>query len=326
MSRSKVKATLLKTHVSYVKSLPHLAKCIYPDTNGLIKIKKNMRFCLWGLVNPKPIKILLNELSSPPFRELLTCRTDLLEKPLKPYVCVSWTSEQRTKHLIDHIHIMNAFWGPHFIDILTDRGHHLVQITDRHGAHYYLKLFAGEDREGALGLRLTDSEDQPIYSITFNLSQQNGTRILHIGALQGPNDNLINRQEIIKRLTKATHGIRTKALMVEFTLMLANQLQMDQLQGISNKGHIYQALRYIIGSKGKSVSFNYDQLWQEYGATPIDPYLYRIPLNPKRKNPEDLNKTKRRLYEKRYRWLAEAEQTFQSNMTSRAPEKKTEHV
>lgn len=310
-----MKTNLLKTQVKYARDLPHIAKRIYPNTNGLIKIKKNVRFCMWGLFNPKPLKQMLSVLSEPYFQDLLVCRTDLLEKPLKPYVCVSWTSQQRTKCLIDHLNIMKAFWGVRVSAILSSQGVDILQFSDRQDATYKLKLFAGEDREGALGLKLTDDDDQHIYSVTFNLSQQNGIRTMHIGALQGPSNRLNSRSETIKRLTKATHGLRTKALMLEFALMFAKQFKMEELQGVSNKGHIYQALRYIIGSKGKSVSFNYDQLWLEYGATPVDQYLYRIPLCPKRKKPEELNKTKRKLYEKRYSWLAQTEQIFNFNLT-----------
>lgn len=309
-------SNLAQTQMGYIWNLPHIAKRIYPNTKGLKVIKKNVRFCMWGLVNPQPLKTMLNLLSCPAFKELLVRRPDMLEKPLKPYVCVNWTCSQRTQNLADHLHMMEAFFGESAVQILSGESKPLLQFADRDGAIYKLKLFTGEVREGSLGLKLTNADDQHIYSVTFNLSAPNGVRTMHIGALQGPSDKLNNRQDTIKLLTKATHGLRTKALMVEFALMFAKLFAIEEVQGVSNQGHIYQALRYLVGSKGKAVSFNYDQLWQEYGAIAVDKFLFSIPVNPERKDPAELKKTKRKLYEKRYAWLAEMEAILHENVRS----------
>jgi uncharacterized protein VirK/YbjX len=119
---------------------------------------------------------------------------------------------------------------------------------------------------------------------------------------------------LIKVLTKSLHGLRTKSLLVEMALMLARVLGVDEVKAISNKGHIYQALRYI-GSKRSSVTFDYDGLWDEFEATKIDTYFYGLPVFTPRKDPLTLKKTKRKMYTKRYQWLDESEVTMANNLT-----------
>lgn len=101
--------------------------------------------------------------------------------------------------------------------------------------------------------------------------------------------------------------------MAELVLIVANVLGMDEVRGVSNKGHIYQALRYV-GSKRKAVTFDYDDLWQEYGASKESTYFYQLPLQPPRKDPSSLKKTKRRLYTKRYQWLDEIRSDVEANI------------
>lgn len=304
---------LSSSYRAYIANLPKMANQIHPGTRGVQKIKKNVRFCMWGITNPKPVKTMLNLFSEPTLSSLLTKRADILEKPLKPYVCVNWNSAERTKHLIDHFAMLNAYFGDNTASILTDESKPIFEFQDAQENHYQVKLFRGETREGSLGLKLVDEQDRHIYSVTFHLSQQD-KRVMYIGALQGPSDKLVDRHSTIKLLTKATHGIRTKALMLEFALMFAHEFNIDEVQGVSNKGHIYQAWRYLVGSKGKAVTFNYDQLWEEYGSVAVDKYLFSIPVNPIRKDPVELKKTKRKLYEKRYVWLDNAESVLRDNL------------
>lgn len=106
--------------------------------------------------------------------------------------------------------------------------------------------------------------------------------MIHIGALQGPGPNVENRQEIIRQLTHQLHGLRPKALIMEVLLILARYWCVEKVYGVTNEGHVYQALRYI-GSKRSSVRFQYSELWQEMGGEAINPYWHSLPTHPPRK-------------------------------------------
>jgi len=279
---------------------------LYPGNKGWRRIKKNVRFCLWGVTNAHAVKVMQTLFTSQYLSPVLKSEPHILEKPLKPYLCINWTRAERLKHIQDHFLFLQNIFGANVSKIFENDGYDIFEFYDSNDALYHVKLYAGASREGSLGLQLKDAKNQTIYSLTCNLSLQ-GKKVLYIGSVQGPSQRIENRHDIIKLLTRSVHGLRTKAMMLEFALMLARILDMDEVQGISNKAHIYQALRYI-GSKRKSVTFDYDDLWIEYGAASLNKYFYRVPINPLRKDPQSLKKAKRRLYVKRYLWLANAEQ------------------
>ncbi|MPW35910.1 DUF535 domain-containing protein [Vibrio sp. B1Z05] len=247
------------------------------------------------------------------FRSAIEQKPRLIEKALKPYLFVDLPVNERMKLIEQHFDLLNSTFNTE-INQVFGKGLPLVDLTDSKGNQFTLILFDGEMREGSLGLRLINDLNQTIYSITFNLSTD-PEPTLHVGALKGPSEKIEDRNQVIKTLTRSFHGLRPKALMVEVALMFGKSLGINKFVGVSNRGHIYQALRYK-GSKSKSVTFDYDELWAEYGAEKADKYRYLIPANPERKDPSELKKTKRRLYTKRYAWLDELETNLSEKIKS----------
>ncbi|WP_261875136.1 VirK/YbjX family protein [Vibrio rarus] len=244
------------------------------------------------------------------FHYAINQKPRLLEKALKPYLFVDLPVAERMSLIEQHFNLLNSTFNASIKQVFVHGGLPLLDLDDSKGNTFTVILFDGEMREGSLGLRLINHLGQTIYSITFNLSNPSHLT-MHIGALKGPSDSVEDRNQVIKTLTRSFHGLRPKALMVELALIFGNALGVAEFIGVSNKGHIYQALRYK-GSKNKSVTFNYDELWQEYSAQRSDKYRYSIPAVPERKDPSTLKKNKRRLYTKRYAWLDE----LQSNLTA----------
>ncbi|WP_064609550.1 VirK/YbjX family protein [Photobacterium sp. J15] len=298
--------------ISYISNLPKLANEIYPNTKGINKIRKNARFCFWGITNSKAIKSMTEVFEDKNLKSVLDKNPDIIEKPLKPYLCVNWSGSERTTHLKEHYQFVSQIFGEKSAQVVSGEGVTLLTFTDSKDEEYRVNLYRGTRREGGLGIKLINDKGQNIYSMSFNISgcQQ---KTMHIGMVQGPADDITDRQSLIVTLTRSLHGLRTKALMIEVALILARIWGVAEVKGVSNKGHIYQALRYV-GSKRKSVTFDYDDFWTEYGGEPISKYLFSVPVNPPRKDPSTLKKTKRRLYTKRYQWLADAEQTINDNL------------
>ncbi|WEM45123.1 VirK/YbjX family protein (plasmid) [Photobacterium sp. DA100] len=290
-------------HFDYLRRLPQLANTVYPSSRGFRKIKKNARFCLWGVLNADAVKAMADVFAHPELAPVLQKNPKIFEKPLKPYLCVNWTRKEKIARIREHYLFIKDTFGSHAQSVLSPKGVTILEFTDNQEVRYKVQLCQGMSREGSLGLYLVDENNRNIYSLTCHIATGN-KKTLYIGALQGPKEDIADRNQVIKTLTRSLHGLRTKALMAELVLILANVLGIDEVRGVSNKGHVYQALRYI-GSKRKAVTFDYDDLWQEYGATKESAYFYRLPLQPPRKDPSSLKKTKRRLYTKRYQWLDE---------------------
>ncbi|ELR66588.1 hypothetical protein C942_04286 [Photobacterium marinum] len=298
--------------INYISSLPQLANKVHPNSRGINKIRKNARFCLWGLTYSKTLKTILEVFNDERLKPVLDNSPDIIEKPLKPYLCVNWSPTERARHLRDHYQFISETFGSHAAEVTSQTGITLLTFKDSNEAQYQIHLYCGASREGGLGIQLVNDKNQSVYSLAFNIS---GTeqRTMYIGMVQGPTPLISDRPMLIRTLTRSLHGLRTKALMIEVALILARIWGVAEVKGVSNKGHIYQALRYV-GSKRKSVTFDYDDFWTEYGGEPISKYLFSVPVNPPRKDPSTLKKTKRRLYTKRYQWLADAEQAINDNL------------
>ena len=284
-----------------------LSNVLYPNITGIDKIRKKFRLYCWCVFSPKVTDELMSCFDNPLLEKLITVYPSFIEKPLKPYGCVSWNKEQRMQMLKKHLQFMLNNFSSNFLNIYQHEGIKLSQITDKNDNIYNIYLDAGYSREGSLGLTLTDCNDTQLYCISFTVNQEQNH--LHIGALQGPDSDFANRQELIKGLTKGLYGLRPKALMVELALIFADAYQLKNITAVSNKGHIYQALRYI-GSKRNAVSCDYDQLWQEYQGVKESNVTYKLPLLPERKDLSTLNRNKRKLYKNRYQWLDEFKQTL----------------
>ncbi|KJG31521.1 DUF535 domain-containing protein [Photobacterium angustum] len=284
-----------------------LSNMLYPNITGVDKVRKKFRLYCWCVFSPKVTDELMCYFNDPLLERLITVYPSFIEKPLKPYGCVSWDKEQRMQMLKKHLQFMLNNFSSNLLNIYQHEGIKLSQITDKNDNIYNIYLDAGYSREGSLGLTLTDSNDTQLYCISFTVNQDQNH--LHIGALQGPDSDIENRQELIKELTKGLYGLRPKALMVELALIFADAYQLKNITAVSNNGHIYQALRYI-GSKRHAVSCDYDQIWQEYQGVKESNVTYKLPLLPERKDLSTLNRNKRKLYKNRYQWLDELKQTL----------------
>lgn len=300
--------------VTHITDLAGLAKQIHPNSKGINKLRKNLRFCFWGITNSKAIKAISEIFNSKYLAPVLKNNPKILEKPLKPYLCVNWSKKERITYIKEHYQFISKIFAENSGTVLSKEGISILEFNDSQLTSYQIKLTQGTSREGGLGIELVNDKGQSIYSLACNIT---GTdkHIMYIGMVQGASESITERQNIIKTLTKTLHGLRTKALIVEMAIMLARIWEIDEVRAISNKGHVYQALRYL-GSKRNSVSFDYDALWREFGAEKISPYLYRLPLTPPRKDPLTLKKTKRKLYTKRYQWLEDTDAVIRANLNN----------
>lgn len=97
-----VNAMIIENKLDYLFSLSELSETIYPNTKGWSKIRKNMRFCLWGMTNAQALKSMVSLFSRKELAEVLSQCPQFLEKPLKPYLCVNWSVKERTQHINQH--------------------------------------------------------------------------------------------------------------------------------------------------------------------------------------------------------------------------------
>lgn len=306
--------------IDRIKTYYQVSKVIYPDKKGYRVAKFNWRFVVWCLCSPNVFNTLMNMFKDPRLAPLLQFQQGIkcVEKPFKPYVCKAWTKQQRLDYMIGHLQTVADNFPGLALKCYLLEGYDLFTFSDRDDNKYRINLYHGEGKEGSLGIRILNHLGQRLYTISFNLSA-NG-RDIHIGALQGPAENIENKNEIIKSLTRTLHGLRPKALVLEAILIFARQMNAKNVYGIKTKSHYYFALRYrYFKPNYKEIKVNYEELWAEYNGTSFDEDFYLIPLLKEKKDLSELNRNKRKLYSKRYEWLETYEQEISARLAIEMP-------
>ena len=161
---------------------------------------------------------------------------------------------------------------------------------------------AGQRKEGLLSLELNLGRDH-VYQIMFWVGyNQSGEASLWIGAIQGP--NMENAKDVVKKMTKACHGYRTKNLILYMLQAVARNLGLKKIYAVSNYG--YYANNHVRADR--KLKTNFGDFWLEAGGREMDDArFYELPLVEPRKTMEEVPTRKRAVYRRRFAFLDEVD-------------------
>lgn len=153
----------------------------------------------------------------------------------------------------------------------------------------------GQRKEGCLSLSL-QYDEKWLYQIIFWLGGEVDKPIIYIGAIQG----MLNGNDLIKNLTKAYFGYRTKNLIFYCLRVFARELNCNAIYGVTNNG--YYAMNGI--RFDRKLKTDFAEFWQECEGSPAeDKRFYKMPINEHRKSMEELKPSKRAQHRKRFEKL-----------------------
>ena len=191
------------------------------------------------------------------------------------------------------IEISDACWHPYTIweSVYEDKPW-LAQLV----------FEAGQRKEGLLSLELNLGRDH-VYQIMFWVGyNQSGEASLWIGAIQGP--NMENAKDVVKKMTKACHGYRTKNLVLYMLQAVARNLGLKKIYAVSNYG--YYANNHVRADR--KLKTNFGDFWLEAGGRETgDARFYELPLTEPRKTMEEVPTRKRAVYRRRFAFLDEVD-------------------
>ena len=297
--------SVLRQRLSFAQCLPGMAARIHSGESKATFFKRSLKFCANGFRHQNDLKSLFDSFKCPELTGVLEHFPALLEKPFHPYLRADWDLVQRRVAIETHFSIVKEIFGHNAYKIYEPSGYQLFEFVAKTDEVFSVELFPGYLGEGSMGIRLCDDEGEELYSLTFHLDRED-SRTVTVGALQGPNDRVPERQAKISMLTKSLFGLRPKALMLEVLFMVTAKLSIHKVYGISNQGHIYQSQVYSDVKRSK-MTFDLDSFWAEYNAVKSSEFLFEFPETIRRKAISSLKSSKRSQYRKRYAWLDEAE-------------------
>ncbi|WP_104029071.1 VirK/YbjX family protein [Vibrio jasicida] len=299
------------------KSILHHSKTIYSDEYAEIYHPiwtYRAKFIARALFYRKSFNYLADNIEAP-LLEMLCSRTHrFLEKPFRPYIIKNSPAIDRSELVVDHYNTVSKLLSSELIEqIYTDAKGQTLMTFEIDEILYTVRLVyeARYQKEGEMSLVLHSEEDGNFYTISFTLGHENGARCIMIGGLQGPRSNETSSAKI-KKLTRKLYGQRPKSLMVSLLTILAQIWDVETILAVKTDSHTYAARRY---SKGR-IKTDYDALWQELGGIEFDRNFYSLAVNAPRRDIEDMSRSKRSMYRRRYEWLDNTKATFEQVLKS----------
>ena len=236
-----------------------------------------------------------------------------MEQATRAFFYKDSTFRERVELIKAHVSFLQKTLEPEAFLILSSvrRTHCEVWRSEYEGEpwHAILKTEPGQRKEGLLSLELNLGKEH-LYQMMFWIApDEKGEASLWIGAMQGP--NMEDAREIIKRITKACFGYRTKNLILYMLQSVARAWGIRRIYAVTNYG--YYANNHM--RSNRKLKTNFGDFWEEAGGCPTkDRRFYELPLEEPRKSMEEVKTHKRNLYRKRFALLDSIDEEIAKNM------------
>ncbi|MCD8338593.1 MAG: VirK/YbjX family protein [Burkholderiales bacterium] len=280
--------------------LRYIGKSMY-HTHTFKGFKRYIVFRIRCFFHPKDVQELLeffngNELR----RQILERNPSVVEQATRAFFYLKSTWNERTEIVKNHFLILEKLFKPEFLEILYVKEQDIVLWEEEwQGKPLSLVLHfeGGQRKEGCLSLLLL-YDGELLYQIIFWLAyaKDGVTPVIYVGALQG----MKNGSQLIKELTKAFFGYRTKNLIFYGLRCFAKDIGAKVIYGVTNEG--YYAMNHIRLDRKLKTSFN--DFWKECEGIQFDDVrFFEIPVEETRKSIEEVKSSKRAQYRRRFEKL-----------------------
>ncbi|MDR1976839.1 MAG: VirK/YbjX family protein [Campylobacteraceae bacterium] len=294
-------------------TIQYIGRSLY-KTHLLKERKRYIIFLIRCHLHRRKIENLLEFFAKTTQREQMLLKSpSFVEQATRSFFYKKSTFSERADIIKSHIGHLEALLKKEALNRLYVKNESLKLWQDGN-LSMELLFEAGQRKEGCLSLVLlmdSDGKQTKLYQIIFwfAASFEDNAPSIYIGALQG----LLDGADIIKELTKAFHGYRTKNLIFYALRNVAKLLACRHIYAVSNSGH-YAMNNIRIDRKVKT---SLDRFWEECeGVRCRDKRFYKIPIEERRKGEEELKSQKRSQYRKRFHILDEMSKEIEKNLNA----------
>ena len=283
--------------------LTYVGKSLY-QTHILKEMKRYVVFRTRCKMHSSAVNDLLSFFKANEKRQAwLKGNPSFVEQTTRSFFYKGSTWDERMALVKNHVEIMEALFTDKMLDELYGERKAVQLWQDEYQEKpltLNLVFHAGQRKEGCLSLMM-NYDKQALYQIMFWFGKdKDGKNVIYIGALQGPQ----NGNELIKGLTKAFFGYRTKNLVFYGLRSLAKALGIEKIYAVGNDG--YYAMNHI--RMDRKLKTDFGAFWQECeGEQCEDKRFFVMPVAEHRKSMEELKPSKRAQHRRRFAKMDEME-------------------
>jgi uncharacterized protein VirK/YbjX len=232
-----------------------------------------------------------------------------------PYQSASWGLHNRLKSLYNHFQsplVVNGIFKCERYEkkqliCLNDLYRDMSLVLDHNG------IFL---REGMSVLNICVKNER-VFSLAFSLfTTESGLLSAYIGAIQGR--RMDNIALLYHDITKATHGIRPRDLMVELFQMVCQAIGIDKIFAVRDAMRQQRHTFYYFKNKCELLKMDYDEVWKERGGECCENDFFILPVKPDKRPLNTIRAKKRSMYRKRYEMLDRLENHIKLNLKTSA--------
>ncbi|WP_426701066.1 VirK/YbjX family protein [Rhodanobacter sp. Col0626] len=207
----------------------------------------------------------------PVMTAMLTKDPRLLERPQHDYINRRLNRFERYAVIADHYRTVLTTFPPGLCESIYLHGQFRVgtlSLKDGTALLIELRRPTGRGREGELCLCLANATGQMLSSMIFSIAD--GGHTLLLGCVQGAAPAL--GREAVRDLTKQSHGLRPKNLLLSMVRALAQHNGAIRVRGVSNTAHPF-------AGQADKIKADYDSFWLECHGTLDESGFYELPAH-----------------------------------------------
>ena len=255
------------------------------------------RALMYALLHPFAARIWLGTLAGNPLlADVVVRNRRYLERPFRRFVQADMRASARAELLCGHFRVVRERFGD---DLVRSLYLNSENVTLALSGRYAIVVSEPVRcwREGLLTVAwrdVVDHVDLAWATISFEWSSESGETGALIGGLQGPSGM---DRERVREATRACHGLRPKAAVMEAVCLVCRLAGVDVLTGVTKKLHVSDSRRARICA-------DYDGFWQELGGVERDG-RYVLPLRLHHRDVSEVPSNRRAAFRRRQALIAD---------------------
>ena len=294
--------------IRLIDRLAQVASQIYRDVyrgrRGAKYYLSILKFCFRGLCLGSMTADWFSILDQKQLAPLVGAHPRVFGKLQRPYLARPLDKSAQLAALRQHYQFMlERFTGPALEEIFaSSHGLLIAQFPVREVGILSLRLlYNGRyEKEGELTIVLRkDDPGEALFNLTFCVvSNQPDHRQIIVGGLQGSKAS--QDKDLVIGITRGMHGIRPKAFLLWVVQELARDWNVNSLRAVSDAACVSQ-----LYARSTEIRASYNVFWEESQGHFEPDGFYTLPTAPQPRDLLEMKASKRQMYQRRYRMLAD---------------------